>query len=318
MDCAIEIVSVSTPEEAPKQLAGASIDCPSVGDQAEEQALHVAAWAIGQNAPVAAVELVSDDRVLLVAPLRVPRPDLEGAYSQSPEAGLAGMAVNVDASKLPKEFQIRLDAVLQSGERVEIGTISGRRGPAEMPEAPTLRGDVLGLLQNLAPDGVDDNSDEALLSHIRLTGKRVLLLGAGLGGTCRAARRQGAALVDGIEPDEKQAQIARLLNAYHHASRVSIYSREIAVPDAYNEPYDIVLALSPFDDLAAVLDKVAGITDGVLLTTLPDLEKSLASIGSSFQHHEVLDADKGLVAAAHSKDALAAVLQADDAVARAT
>jgi hypothetical protein len=228
------------------------------------------------------------------------------------------MAVNVDTSELPTEFQIRLDAVLQSGERVEIGTIAGRRGPAEMPEAPTLQGDVLGLLQSRARDATDDDVDDAVLGRVRLGGKKVLVLGAGLGGTCRAARRLGAALVDGIEPDEGRARIARLLNAYHHASRVSIYQREIALPDAYNEPYDIVLAFPPFDQLAAVLDKIAGITDGVLLATLPDLDQSLALIGGSFQHYEVLDAENGLVAAAHSKDALAAQLQDVDAVAKAT
>jgi hypothetical protein len=228
------------------------------------------------------------------------------------------MAVNVDTSELPTEFQIRLDAVLQSGERVEIGTIAGRRGPAQVPDAPTLQGNVLGLLKNLAPEALDDAADETILEHVRLSDKKVLVLGAGSGDMCRAARRLGASLVDGIEPDPGQAQVARLLNAYHHTSRVFIYHREIAVPDAYDEPYDIVLAFSPFDNLAAVLDKVAGITDGVLLTTLPDLDQSLALIGGSFQHHIILDAESGLVAAAHSKDALAAQLQDVDAVAKAT
>src|SRR4029453_10028503 len=103
----IEILSVSGPDEAPRQLLGAHIELPLVGQQPDEN-MHVAAWAIGQSTPAAAIELVCDDRVLLVAPLRVPRPDLIPAFSQAPEAGLAGMAVNLDIPALPQQFQVRL------------------------------------------------------------------------------------------------------------------------------------------------------------------------------------------------------------------
>ena len=45
----------------------------------------------------------------------------------------------------------------------------------------------------------------------------------------------------------KLVRLARLLNAYHHATRVSFYHRDIARPDTYDEHYGVVLALSVFD-----------------------------------------------------------------------
>jgi hypothetical protein len=246
--------------------------------------------------------------------LRTPRPDLLAAFSQVPEAGMAGMAVDLNTSELPEEFEIVLQAVLQNGERFQIGSIAGRRGEpteAETQEAPTLQEEVGALVRNVVPDGAEGGADEAILDRVRLPGLKVLDVGAGLGERCRAARARGAAIVDGFEPESDLVRAARLLNAHHHATRVSIYERDLGQPDSYSEPYDVVLALSTFDSVAGVLDKIAGITDGVFVTALPDLEKSLATVEASFPHHEMLDADRRVVAAARTRDALIFGLQPD-------
>jgi predicted RNA methylase len=70
-----------------------------------------------------------------------------------------------------------------------------------------------------------------------LADKRVLVLGSGTGHLAREARTRGAALVDGIEPDERLLLIARLLNAYHGATRVS-FSTSVTDP---RDAYDVVL-----------------------------------------------------------------------------
>ena len=285
--------------------------------------MHVAAWAIGKSAPAAALELVSEDKVLVVAPLRIPRPDLSTAFSQVPEAGMSGMALDLDTSGLPQEFEVLLRIVLQTGERVQIGSIAGRRGdaseiPEAVPAAPTLQEAVRELLQSLAPDGFDEpEAEETILDRIMLRGEKVLDVGAGLGDTSRAARARGAAIVDGFEPDAELVRLARLLNACHHATRVSFYHHDIARPDTYDERYGVVLALSVFDRVGGVLGKIAEITDGVFVTIVSDVEKGLASIGKSFEHHEVLDATRGLLAAAHTKEALATALRSDGTVAQA-
>jgi SAM-dependent methyltransferase len=320
---AVEILSVSRPDEKPEQLWGSNIDSPAAGFQTDRPELHVSAWAIGQSAPAAALELVSEDQVLAVAPLRTPRPDLSAAYSQVPEAGLSGMAVDLDTSELPQEFEIMLRVVLQTGERVQIGSIAGRRGdPSDIPRvvaaAPSLKKEVRDLLQSLAPDGFNEpESEETILDRIMLRGEKVLDVGAGLGDTSRGARSRGAAIVDGFEPDAELVRLARLLNAYYHATRVSFYHCDIARPDTYDERYGVVLALSAFDRVGGALGKIAEITDGVLVTIVSDVEKDLASIGKSFENHEVLDAARGLVAAAHTKEALATALRSDGTVAQA-
>jgi hypothetical protein len=154
---ALEILSVSTPDEAPDQLWNSNIDTPAAGATFDYPVLHLAAWAIGRSAPAAAVEIISGDRILAVAPLRMPRPDLVMAYADAAEAGMAGMAVDLDVGDLPEEFELTLRVILQSGERVDIGSVTGRRGhPSGIPDAvpaPTLREDVRALLSKVASAG---------------------------------------------------------------------------------------------------------------------------------------------------------------------
>jgi 2-polyprenyl-3-methyl-5-hydroxy-6-metoxy-1,4-benzoquinol methylase len=317
---AVEILDVATPERAPDQLWGASVDSPAPGNH---PGLHIAAWAIGRSAPAAAVEVVSEGKVLAVAPLRVPRPDLTGAFWQAPEAAMSGMAVDLDASELPDEFEVLLRVVLQNGERVGIGSIRGRRADpsgtsAESPAAPTLEPDVRGLLQSLVPSGFDESgSHEAILDRIALRGQKVLDVGAGLGNASRAARARGAAIVDGFESDAELVRLARLMNACHHATRVSFYHRDIAQPGSYDERYGVVLALSAFDQVSGVLGSIADITEGTLVTIVSDVERDLTSIGAGFAHQEVLNAAQGLVVAAHTGEALAAALRPEHPIEQA-
>lgn len=307
---ALEILSVSIPDETPGPLLGSSVDRPQPGERTDDPVLHVAAWVIGQRSPAAAVEVARDGEIVAIAPLRMRRPDLSAAFPDVPEAGTAGMAVDVDTTAFPPEFELLLTVLLQDGERVEIGSIAGRRGePSEAPEpvpaAPTLREDVQRLLAELAPPSGTGDRHTAILERLALRGKKVLDIGSDLGETSRAARSCGAAVVDGIEPDAERVRIARLLNAHHHATRVSFFERDVASADTYEEQYDVVLALSGVARIEPVLDRVAQITDGVLVATV-DGEAEIAAIGARFRHRELLG--EQVVAAAHSPDRLEAVL----------
>ena len=305
---ALEILSVSIPDEAPGPLLGSSVDRPQPGERTDDPMLHVAAWVIGQRSPAAAVEVARDGEIVAIAPLRMRRPDLSAAFPDVPEAGTAGMAVDVDTAAFPPEFELVLTVLLQDGERVEIGSIAGRRGePSETPAppaAPTLREDVRALLAEVAAGTGDEHA--AVLDRLELGDRKVLDIGSGLGDTSRGARVRGALLVDGLEPDAESVRIARLLNAYHHTTRVSFFERDIETPEAYGEHYDVVLALASFERIEPVLDHVAAITDGVLVT-VPDGESRMRSLGAHFRHHEMLTDQ--VVAAAHTRDALQAALR---------
>jgi hypothetical protein len=98
---------------------------------------------------------------------------------------------------------------------------------------------------------------------------------------------------------------------------VSFAAADIGLPDAYGEHYDVVLALGAFDRVGQGLARIAGITDGVFVTVVPDTDQSVAVIREAFEHHQVLgpagSSGGHVVAAAHSAEALASALRAGDA-----
>jgi SAM-dependent methyltransferase len=160
----------------------------------------------------------------------------------------------------------------------------------------------------------------AFLDRVDFRGKRVLDLGSNLGEMSRAARARGAALVDGFEYDPFFVELAQLVNAYNGSTRVSFYECDITDPTVYREHYDIVLALSVYVYLQAVLEPIAKITDGVLVVETHRLERNLEStylhpIGRLLPHHVFLGAsdwgsglseagERAVIVFAKSEDAL--------------
>jgi predicted nicotinamide N-methyase len=135
------------------------------------------------------------------------------------------------------------------------------------------------------------------LEVVDVTGRRVLDVGSGAGHLARVARARGAALVDGIEQDERLLVLSRLLNAYHGTTRVSFS----AALDDLDHTYDVVLAPAHGDagpDPAAV----ARVTDGVLMA---GADASLEKLRAAFPHQRAL-AVRGteMIACAHRQDAL--------------
>jgi SAM-dependent methyltransferase len=112
------------------------------------------------------------------------------------------------------------------------------------------------------------NDRTEFLDQIDFSEKRVLDLGSNLGELSREARRRGAALVDGFEYDPYFIEIAELVNAFNGTTRVSFYQRDIGDPNAYTEPYDIVLAFAVMGQGAAgVIWRIAEISDVLVLET---------------------------------------------------
>ena len=110
-----------------------------------------------------------------------------------------------------------------------------------------------------------------ILDQISFEGKKVLDLGCNFGQISRAARSRGAYLVDGYEIDPFFLEIAHAVSAYEEDTRVSFYQRDIANPLSYVEHYDIVLALSVWAFLSPSLDKVAEITEQLLIVETHEL-----------------------------------------------
>ena len=109
-------------------LLGGAIDVPAPGEERPDWALDVRGWAIGEHAPVVAVEGVHEGRRLWRVPLDVERPRTAAEHPGAPDDRIGFHAV---AGTLPltREFDVEVEAVLDGGERSPIGVVRGRRSP---------------------------------------------------------------------------------------------------------------------------------------------------------------------------------------------
>jgi 2-polyprenyl-3-methyl-5-hydroxy-6-metoxy-1,4-benzoquinol methylase len=152
--------------------------------------------------------------------------------------------------------------------------------------------------QSLVLDDIRTNgfrSDRApFLDQIEFAGAHVLDLGSNLGELSRAARNRGAYLVDGFEYDPFFLDVARTVNVVNETTRVSFYRRDITRSDAYNERYDIVLAMSVFVYIRNVLADLASVLqDGILVLETHKLDSAFKStyldkITPVFPHYRFL------------------------------
>jgi hypothetical protein len=258
--------------------------------------ITVLGWALAGEVPVSAVEVSHDGRVVAKGELGVARPDIVEAYPTAPNARDSGFSITFPAADVPEEFQLEVTALLQDGGRVALGQVSGRRklgggwDPTGVQQTtPTLKPQLRELiLRSAAEAGLHDlqvpepesagawqrpsspvmNARLSVLEQLDLQGKRVLELDSGLGELSRTVAASGAALVDGFERDPGMVGIARLLNAYHGATRISFFCRDAADQASYEDTYDVVLALGAVERLGPSLEAAAGATDGIFVAEL--------------------------------------------------
>ena len=112
-----------------------------------------------------------------------------------------------------------------------------------------------------------------ILDQVDFAGKKVLDLGCNVGEVSRAVRARGAALVDGYEIDPFFVEVAGAINVYRNETRVSFFQRDISDKSCYAEHYDIVLAFSVWAFLDDVLDRIAGVTDQLLIVETHELNQ---------------------------------------------
>ena len=134
---AIEVLGVEPAPAATDKLAGASIEIPTGGSSTDTHVLHVAGWVVGSSSRATSVEILESDRVIRRVSLAVPRPDIAAAHPGAPER--CGFEEILGVLGFGSQFELRLVAVLESGERVPIGTIGARRPPLHADVESSLR-----------------------------------------------------------------------------------------------------------------------------------------------------------------------------------
>lgn len=168
------------------------------------------------------------------------------------------------------------------------------RQPRTMPEVPSIRPQLLDLILAATKHeyGSCSNHNAILtnnnyqtidlgdtlrrgsrpqryrnLRQINFVGKKVMDIGANTGEISRYIRKLGADLVDGFEYDSFFVETGRMINAYTGATRVSLYQGDATHPGMYCDNYDIVVAMSVYVYIDKVLDRIADITDALILET---------------------------------------------------
>ena len=225
----------------------------------------VRGWALGSEARALAVEIRADGKLVRVAPVREPTPELAAAHADRPGAAHCGFLTRVHVGALDRAGELGLEAVLANGTRTGIGTIALRRAEARSRDGrdsrglPSIRPDVERLAVQEAErvgvgrEGLLEQPQIARLDEVDLVGRTVLDLSGGPGHVARAARARGAALVDSIHLDDELAGLARLLDLHHRVTRVFVHD----AAEALAREYDVVLMLGPPSATAAeVLDTV--------------------------------------------------------------
>jgi hypothetical protein len=338
----VEILGVQQPAPMREVLDDAHIDRPAVHTDEGSKVVSVIGWTIAGASRAVGVEILYRNRIIAVAAMDHPRPDVEATHPEATE--VSGFRRNIDAAELAADFELNLRAILEDGSRVGLGSIKGRHlqpappGPGKAtPDATQeetsdaqarLGSEVERLIAaGLAGREVPAPPDPACLERLVLTARRVLVIGTAVGDFARAARALGAGMVDVLEPDGDVAQLERLITAHRDVSRVFFYECDIAAPDTYTGGYGLVLAPRGLEAIQGALPRIAKTTK-MFVTSLPVSRGKLVvpdSLQQLFPHHVPLGGEgasngrsgrkSAMVALSTGPEELAGVLRAGGAAA---
>jgi hypothetical protein len=109
-------------------LLGAELNRPAAGDRLETYALDLRGFAIGREAEVTAVELVSEGSAVRSVPLDIDRPQSAARFGVADRIGFRAL---LNALLLPPEFELELVARTGAGARLPIAAVRGNRARLE-------------------------------------------------------------------------------------------------------------------------------------------------------------------------------------------
>jgi Sulfotransferase family len=140
-----EAMRITKVEIAPPSggLLGAHLDRPTAATAADVYAVEIRGWAVGDGAPVAAIEvsLGARESTIEVVP-GDPRPDVVGGFPDAPHAAGCGFRAMVGVLENRADFGMDVHARLADGSRAPIGRIEGSRSPlstgVESPVQPLM------------------------------------------------------------------------------------------------------------------------------------------------------------------------------------
>lgn len=113
-------------------LLGAHLDFPAVGMTSDTYAVEIRGWAVGEGAPVEAIEISLGAKGSLISvAVGEPRPDVAGGFPDVPHAEGGGFRAVVGVLENRASFGLTVRARLADGSRALVGRIEGERSPVD-------------------------------------------------------------------------------------------------------------------------------------------------------------------------------------------
>jgi glycosyltransferase involved in cell wall biosynthesis len=115
-------VEIVRDEQLPEELLGANLEAPAAGASLPAHAISTIGWVLGRDDLAEAVELRVDGELLWRAPVDVPRPDIEQAFSGR-QVGTPGFRTTVNAQQIPPGSVAEVFAVLPGERRLRFAEL---------------------------------------------------------------------------------------------------------------------------------------------------------------------------------------------------
>jgi hypothetical protein len=115
------------------RLAGFNIESPVRGTGGDTHSVLLEGWVVGRSEQPDGIEIWNRVAGPKRIPIAIPRPDV-AAELHDPGAANSGFAAAVSLAGVPPAFELVVNALFRSGERVPLGTITGRRARWEAPK----------------------------------------------------------------------------------------------------------------------------------------------------------------------------------------
>ena len=124
----LEVDSVDLHQPDQENIVAFAIDQPRPGERTAGAGFECNGWVIGRPVAVRGVRTIAGGAVGRLYPLDVRRPDVAADYPDHPHAGSSGFSAWAGVDPNQGNWQIALEAVLETGDAVTLAAIRGRTG----------------------------------------------------------------------------------------------------------------------------------------------------------------------------------------------
>jgi Sulfotransferase family len=135
----VQIRDVQIGVEPREHLHGGHIDIPTAGATSDVYSFDLAGWALGKSAPVTSIEVLHEGRSVLEIPVSGDRPDLASTFPGVTGGKAAGFRGSLGALSVRREFDVLLQAKLESGQRELLGVVRGEREAVRSDYEPLVQ-----------------------------------------------------------------------------------------------------------------------------------------------------------------------------------